>query len=265
MSTDPPPPPVRDSLPTRRPCPVCGAPCSPLGIVDFNKCCEERRGLTLRPSGRDIVYLLCERCAFCFSPDFATWKPEDFAREIYNDDYVRVDPDYADVRPRASANFLLSSFGDRIKGIRHLDYGGGAGLMSRLLREAGWDSLSYDPFADPDVDPELLGQFELITCFEVFEHVADVNALARMLASRLADNGLLIFSTLVSDGCLTRGRPIDWWYASPRNGHISLFSSRSLAILARNYRFSFGSFSAAMHAFWRQQFPPWASHLLKAQ
>ena len=160
---------------------MCGADCSPLGTVDFNKSCEEVRGRGLPPSGRLVQYALCAGCGFCFAPEFATWTPEDFAREIYNAEYIRVDPDYAQVRPRVNAGTLKDSFGDRGRAIRHLDYGGGAGRLSELLRRSRWRSVSYDPFFDRRKRLEDLGQFQLITCFEVFEHVADGQGLMRRL------------------------------------------------------------------------------------
>jgi len=244
-------------------CPVCGARCEPLGTVDFNKNCEEVRGLRLPPAGRLVAYVICPACNFSFAPEFAAWSAEDFAREIYNADYGSVDPDHADARPRANAESLLATFGARGSTIRHLDYGGGAGLLSRLLGESGWDSTSYDPFFDDGARLDKLGTFRLITCFEVFEHVADVNGLARNLSALLADDGLILFSTLVSDGELRRNQPVNWWYASPRNGHISLYSASSLNTLAKKYGFSVASFSPGMHMFWRRQFPQWARHLLQ--
>lgn len=40
-----------------------------------------------------------------------------------------------------------------------------------------------------------LGQFDLVTCMEVFEHVADKAAFAGLLAASLAPGGLLVLST----------------------------------------------------------------------
>jgi SAM-dependent methyltransferase len=243
-------------------CPVCDGVCVPLGTVDFNKNCEERHGVQLPSSGRLVQYAVCRGCGFAFAPEFSTWTPEDFRREIYNAGYALVDPDHAEVRPTINAESVLATFGDRGRALRHLDYGGGAGRLSEQLRNAHWRSTSYDPFFDTRTRLEDLGQFELITCFEVFEHVPDVNQLVDRLSSLLSRNGLILVSTLLSDGQVGPGQPLTWWYAAPRNGHINLFSSRSLAMLAARHGFRTASMTPDLHLFWRQEFPRWARHLL---
>ena len=243
-------------------CSVCNGACSLLDVVDFNKSCEEARGKFLRLSGIPVYYALCSKCGFCFTPELVTWKLEEFEEKIYNDEYVFVDPDYIETRPRANAANLISTFGDRARSIKHLDYGGGSGFLVTLLRESHWQSVSYDPFVDRNVSIEQLGKFDLITAFEVFEHVPDVQELMSNLCSLLSPNGLVLFSTLLSDGNIHSNQRISWWYASPRNGHISLFSRKSLAILAQNYGVNFGSFSEGFHLFFTKV-PPWADHIIR--
>lgn len=240
-------------------CPACAGSATLLDTVDFNKSCEELRGLVLPKSGLGIDYLLCDGCGFCFSPGIARWSKEEFAERIYNDGYVAVDPDYLEARPRANAQAVASMFGKHVLTIRHLDYGGGNGLLSSTLFAEGWDSQSYDPFVDGDAVPT--GRFNLITCFEVFEHVPDIHVLADALASLLDNPGIVIFSTLVSDGQIRRGESLTWWYAGPRNGHISLFSRRSLTLLGERHGLRFGSFSPNLHAYWRA-LPEWAKPMM---
>jgi 2-polyprenyl-3-methyl-5-hydroxy-6-metoxy-1,4-benzoquinol methylase len=100
--------------------------------------------------------------------------------------------------------------------ISHLDYGGGAGLLSKLMGEKGFRSTSYDPFVNTDTDPATLGAFDLITAFEVFEHASDVNALMANLSALRKPNGIILFSTLASDGQIAPNTRLTWWYAAPR-------------------------------------------------
>lgn len=244
-------------------CPVCDGTCCLLDTVDLSKSCTEAAGTPLPPAGIPVAYFLCEQCGFCFAPELSHWRVEDFEAKIYNSDYVRVDPDYVEARPRANAQSLIGTFADKAADIRHLDYGGGSGLLSRTLREHGWRSTSYDPFVDRDIRLSELGKFELITAYEVFEHVPDVTRLISDLSVLLNHDGIVLFSTLLSDGNLGPHQRLTWWYAAPRNGHISLFSGKSLAMLGAREGFKLGSFTTNLHAFWRAV-PRWAAHIIRA-
>ena len=246
---------------TQAPCPVCNGACTLLDVVDLNKSCEEVRGNFLPLSGVPVYYVRCGSCGFTFAPDMHRWSLEEFSERIYNDEYLKVDPEYLSGRPTVNAEHLMRLVGDGGRALRHLDYGGGHGLLSDLLRDSGWNSSSYDPFVDRDTALAELGQFDLITAYEVFEHVPDVEGLAANLSQLLATDGIVLFSTLLSDGSLGPNQRITWWYASPRNGHISLFSRDSLYHLAAREGFKFGSFSENFHVLWRRV-PDWASHFL---
>ncbi len=255
-------PPVESITPeTLSPCPLCHGTAEWLDVVDFNKSCEEAQGKFLPLSGVPIYYALCTDCGFCFAPQICAWPAETFERWIYNADYADVDPDYLGTRPRNNAGALTKAF-PQSPGVRHLDYGGGDGLLARLLRERGWDSSSYDPLLERNQDPESPGRFEFITAFEVFEHVPDLNALMRDLQRLRAPNGIVLFSTQITDGQLRARQRIGWWYASPRNGHISLFSRKSLVVLAQHLSLNFASFSSGLHCFFGAV-PSWAQHVIK--
>lgn len=245
-------------MPTR--CPVCNADCVLIDVLDFNKTCHDQNGSKLGLAGVPIYFVLCRNCGFCFAPEFRDWTAQQFSERIYNDQYVTIDPDFPESRPRACAANLLSMFGSSPPGIKHLDFGGGNGRLAALMQEANWDSVAYDPHSERSVDLQLLGKFDLITAFEVFEHVADVQSLMTNLVSLLAPNGLVLFSTMLSDGHIHPDQRLNWWYAAPRNGHISLFSRRSLKLLANDKSLSLGHFSDGFHVFYKK-IPPWAAHL----
>lgn len=243
-------------------CPVCNSATEMFDVVDFNKNCEEARGLFLPLSGRPIYYHRCARCAFTFAPEFRRWSDEDFLRHIYNDKYVEIDPDYLNKRPLSNAKFLSDLFGEEKHQIRHLDYGGGNGILSAALANEGWNSTSYDPFPAGEGRIEEAGKFNLITAFEVFEHVPDIGNLMDNLRGLMDEECIVIFSTLLSDGYVTPGNRLTWWYASPRNGHISLFSKQSLVMVAEQNGLAFGSFSQGVHCLIKR-LPQWAEKLLK--
>jgi SAM-dependent methyltransferase len=241
-------------------CPVCAGACVLFDVMDFNKPCHEALIPSLGISGIPVYYARCEACGFCYAPALHAWPIEEFKARIYNEVYPRLDPDYLVKRPSDNAASLRAMFPNKPVTLRHIDYGGGHGLMADLLRGSGWDSISYDPFVDRDLAIEALGSFDLVTAFEVFEHVPDVQVLMARLRALLAPNGLILFSTLISDGHIQPGKRLDWWYVSPRNGHISLFSGKSLSVLARAQGFNRHSFSSGFHAFY-DELPAWARHL----
>jgi SAM-dependent methyltransferase len=234
-----------------------------LDTVDFNKSCEEAKGKRLPASGVPVRYHLCLSCGFCFAPEIQAWSREQFAASIYNDGYEAVDPDYVRDRPLSNAKLIDDTFGASRKRLRHLDYGGGSGLLSATLKAKGWDSTSYDPFVDLTTNVRNLGTYDLVTAFEVFEHVPDVQVLLNDLDGLCRPDGLILFTTLPSDGQLALGRKMTWWYASPRNGHISLFSKASLTRWMAGKGLQVMSLSAGTHAASRKT-PPWASHLVAA-
>jgi SAM-dependent methyltransferase len=244
-------------------CSVCGGASSLLDVVDFNKSCAEPGGVFLPISGIPVYYALCGNCGFCFAPELMTWGIEEFKQKIYNEEYVIVDPDYVEARPRINAEGWIRLFGNRSRSIKHLDYGGGTGLFAKILGESNWPCTSYDPLVDVNVNVEQLGKFDLITAFEVFEHVPNVNELMSNLRSLLADDGVLLFSTLLSDGSIHSRSRLNWWYASPRNGHISLFSKKSLLVLAQKYGFNYGAGCFGPHVFFTK-LPAWAGYLVGA-
>jgi 2-polyprenyl-6-hydroxyphenyl methylase/3-demethylubiquinone-9 3-methyltransferase len=247
--------------PARATCKCCGASAVAYGVVDFHKNCEIYRRKVLDISGIPIYYHRCPACEFIFTTAFDDFSKEDFLRYIYNEEYAVVDPDYPDERPRVNAAFLCNVFSGA-KPHRILDYGGGNGVLAEVLRNAGFACAeTYDPFvAHYSERPD--DRFDCVVSFEVLEHSTQPADTIAEMNDLLMSNGLIMFSTLVQpDDIDSVG--LNWWYAGPRNGHVSLFTRNSLAMLAQRFGLTFGSFGDGFHVLFREV-PEFARHLIRA-
>lgn len=240
-------------------CPVCSRSSQKIGSVDFNKSCEDKEKRVFKESKRKVIYYLCDSCAHCFAPEFREWCNEDFIREIYNSEYIKVDPELTEKRPIEFAKFIDRVFGEIKKNIHHLDFGGGPGVLSNALRNLGWNSVSFDPFF-ATVDEHASEKFDLITAIEVFEHVPDPHQLMHQIFARMKEDGLLLFSTLPSDQVLRGGSLLKWWYLAPRNGHVSLFSTNSLIALFEKYDLKVASLMPGLFVAYRK-LPGWCENI----
>jgi SAM-dependent methyltransferase len=242
-------------------CKICQQPAPLYGVVDFNRCCEIPNGITLAPSGDIVAYRRCAACGFLFTDAFDPWSDAEFKTHIYNDGYRAVDPDYGEVRPRANAALVHKLFGKSKLACRVLDYGGGNDVLCAALRAAGFPiAKTYDPFVPEYAQPPA-GKFDLVTCFETLEHMPDPVKGIGAIVARLADPGLVLFSTLLQPDDIDQFK-LKWWYVGPRNGHISLFSRDALVKAWRQHGCQTGSFSANLHIAFRT-LPEFAKRLLK--
>ena len=203
-------------------CKCCGGGVSAFAELDATRSCEDRRGTVFPPSGRMIAYWRCGACGFVFTADFDALSPAELGALIYNDDYTRADPDFAIKRPTFFAGILASLLAPAAAWIDVLDFGGGGGTLADMMRARGFARFaSYDPyFGDSALPPR---RYDLVTAFEVVEHSRDpVDTFREITALRKSD-GAVLFSTLLQP----KAAGPDWWYIAPRNGHVSIHTSRS--------------------------------------
>ena len=211
-----------------RPCKICGAHSPPFDVVDFNKSADQ----ALYPhgvSGVTVLYYRCGSCGFMFCSLFDDWTDADFARYVYNDDYVKIDPEYTGSRAREAARAMNGILAG-CQAARILDFGSGLGIFEAELRALGFDHVeSFDPHSSP-ARPR--GLFDIITAFEVVEHATDPLATFQEMKSLLKDDGIIVFGTaLQPDDILTLRA--NWWYVAPRNGHVGAFTEEALLEVAR--------------------------------
>jgi SAM-dependent methyltransferase len=233
-------------------CKVCNAQAPLYGVTDFNKSCEERRGRYLPLTGVPVYYHRCDGCGLIFTNAFDHWSKADYLQHIYNDDYVLVDPDYIDVRPEGNAVFILD-FIRKGHALTCLDYGGGNGKLTALLREGGVDAHTWDPMDEAGNAPPS-GSFDFISAFEVLEHTPEPVATVEQALGLLNERGVLLFSTLTIDHVPPRG--MDNWYIAPRNGHITLYTKRSLQTMFAALGYRLHHFNDNLHMALRET-PDW--------
>jgi hypothetical protein len=203
-----------------------------------------------------IAYFRCGACGF-IQTESPYWLDEAYSDPIVLADVGLVGRNLQSARvSRTVIRLLFDARG------RFLDYGGGYGMFVRLMRDQGFDFYRYDPhcknlFAHGfDADPAGAGQYELLTAFEVFEHLAQpVDGIQAMLG--FAKN--ILFSTLLVPE--PAPQPEQWWYYALEGGqHISLYTKASLHALASRFGLYLASCGDHLHLLTQNR---WAPRLFK--
>ncbi|MDP2874581.1 MAG: class I SAM-dependent methyltransferase [Holophaga sp.] len=198
-----------------------------------------------------VPYYRCEACGFLFTRFFDHWTDEEFQGHVYNEAYPAVDPEFANVRPTSWAKAITDAFPNHLSEIEALDWGGGTGRLAELLQAHGvrraetWEPFNLTFAAQPK------GDFNLVSCIEVLEHLPDPKAGIRSLVRSLRTEGAVLISTLLQP---TNIREIGtaWWYLAPRNGHISLHSAKSLELIFKGQGCHLKTVMPHVHWAWRQ-------------
>lgn len=208
-------------------CKICGEESIILGIRDLNKACEPEDSHTLPVIGINATYHQCKNCGFIFTTYFDDWTKQDFLDKIYNDDYIKVDPDYVKKRPNESIRWVTNML-KWSKSRSILDYGAGNDAFSSGMRNHGFDAVGWDPMWEKE--PEFGDKkFDVIVAIEVLEHTPKPLETTTEMVSFMKPDGCILISTLVNNVIGDHG--ITYWYIAPRNGHVCMHSNRSLEIM----------------------------------
>ena len=238
-------PALSDQAPSR--CSACGsADVQPLGDKDFAYSCNDHfeGSAQFPPADAPVRYHRCGHCQFTFTAALDGWAASDFQAHIYNAEYVRADPVFVDVRPKRNSEMVAALWNRALQDTVVLDFGGGDGSFARSLQAKGHRCHTVDPFHGEDT-PELLDRYDLITCFEVIEHVphGGLDAWFTTLLDHLSADGTVLMSTELLDADMALSN----WYIAPRNGHISPHTTASLKALAARHGLSVYSVNHEMH------------------
>lgn len=189
------------------------------------------------------------RCTFCGLFEFPD---PDWLEQAYADPVSEIDiglPARCFYVARTAEAIIRAQ---HLGASRHLDYGGGYGLLTRLMRDQGVDMRHHDPFAKNLFAQGFEGdpgeEYGCVTMVEVLEHLTEPLAL---LQSFSANARMVIVSTqLVPEGLSDLS---DWWYLIPDLGqHITFYTPRALTELASRTGYQVSSDGAGIHVFHRE-------------
>jgi hypothetical protein len=175
-----------------------------------------------------VGYFFCDRCQH-LRTQRPFWLPQAYSSAIARADTGLV------MRNLKIARYLaciLFEFCDRDG--RFLDLAGGTGLLTRLMRDVGFDTYWEDAYCVNQMAAGFEAAagsagYEAVTAFEALEHMEDPLGFIESAVAR-SRTGTLVFTTELFEAAPP---PADWWYyAFPTGQHISFFTRVTLDTVA---------------------------------
>ena len=198
-----------------------------------------------------VQYYQCSSCGFIQTEE-PHWLDEAYASPINLSDIGLVGRNVAFSKVTQA---VIGAFLKRDQS--YLDYGGGYGLFVRLMRDAGLDFYLYDKHCTNlfargfEVEAQSEHGFELVTAFEVFEHlVQPLETIAQMLQF---SSNILFSTSLVPEH---NPKLADWWYFGLDHGqHVAFYSYQSLLVIARRFGLNLMSDGRQLHFLTQKRLP----------
>ena len=194
-----------------------------------------------------VKYYQCRDSGFIQTED-AYWLPEAYSTAITSLDIGLL---YRNIKLAGAVEKIISN--NFNSDGQFLDYAGGYGIFTRLMRDNGYQFFHDDQFCEDLFAKhfELTNvakpyNFELVTAFEVFEHLA--NPLEEIKKIFEYSDSVLFSTELVPDKKIAS--PNDWWYIVPETGqHIAFYTRKSLEIIGKKLGLTLYSNNANLHLF----------------
>jgi len=199
-------------------------------------------------SKHKVAYFQCENCGFVQTEE-PYWLDEAYVEAVSTYDVGWLKRSLAN--SALCERYILQYFDCNAK---FIDYGAGYGVLVRHMRDIGYDFCWHDKFCQNlfaqhfEADTTGATRYELLSAFEVFEHLADPRREFEKMLD-LADN-VLASTELIPAGS---PRPGSWWYYFPLHGqHIAFYTEKTLALLAEAYSLHLLTDGSNYHLFSRR-------------
>jgi len=201
----------------------------------------------------EAKYTVCRECK-SIQVDSPHWLDEAHTNAISQFDTGLVSRSMS--ASRLIGSFLKLQNDSNIKG---LDWGGGTGLLTRLLRDLGIDAYSYDKYAAGDLSHGFVVTEEVthreatfISAIECFEHLPNPIA---TFAPLVKNKKYFIFTTEVLPNPVPNPADNDWWYFMPESGqHVTFASLSGLNEFRKQMSFEYYLRLGSLHIFSREKF-----------
>jgi glycosyltransferase involved in cell wall biosynthesis len=191
----------------------------------------------------EVDYFQCCNCGF-----IQTEEPY-WLEEAYSDVIARTDVGLVfrnNNLSRQAAHIIFHLFNHDAK---FLDYGAGYGLFVRMMRDLGFNFYWSDKYCTNlfaksfELDEAASDCYELVTVFEVFEHF--VNPIEEIENILKFSQNVLFSTELLPEN---NPKPNEWWYYAPHEGqHISIYTLKTLSLIADKYDLNFYSNGSSLH------------------
>lgn len=196
-----------------------------------------------------VKYFKCDNCGL-IQTEKPYWLKEAYFSPIIDSDTGVISRNIKLSKIAALINLLFIGKKSKV-----LDYGGGYGLMTRMLRDIGVDAYWTDKYAENiftrGFEDKKGRKYSMVTAFELFEHFEDPHKEIKNLIKKYKPD-ILLFSTMLHNG----NPPQDWWYFVPDGGqHIVLYTKKSLDIFAKDLGLKFSTNGWNIHIFSKKKIP----------
>lgn len=206
----------------------------------------------------NVSYFLCSNCGFHFA-EKPYWLQESYENIINRKDFGIMERNLKNMKYIFSYLFMNNDFDSYHNGrryhmtenVRLVDYGGGHGVLTRLLRDSGIDAWWTDKYAENifalgyEADKN---NYKYLTMFEVMEHVVEPADEIKKVVE-LYNPETIFFSTMLygKKGVLPQR---DWWYYIYDIGqHISFYCTDSLKYIGDLIGYNFYTNGIDFHCY----------------